>query len=101
VCNLVGQPDLQDKVREAVRAHQKGAAAEAYAVALAAIFERVLSGMHVSDAVAAASTVAPESTRASLVKAQAHAHASQNDVDKVCSRWCSRIEDCYASLTTC
>ena len=81
---FAGQPHMLDKMREAVQAHQKGAAAQDYAVALAQVLERLLQGQSVNSAIAAAAEIAPPGASSSFAKAIQHAHAQRNDVLKVC-----------------
>ena len=78
-----GLPELKDKVIEATQAHQRGQAAQDYALALAAIFERVLLGHSVAAAVADAASAVPAATQGALRTAQAQPRSSQADVVQV------------------
>lgn len=80
-----GLPELKDKVVEATRAHQAGQTAADYALALAAVLERVLLGQSVAAAVADAAAAAPEATQGAIKAAQAQPHTSEADVVQVCA----------------
>jgi hypothetical protein len=76
-------PELHEKVVEATRAHQKGQAAQDYALAFAAVLERVVLGQQVADAVQDVLPALPATTQAPVTKAVQQPHKTQDDIVKV------------------
>lgn len=82
--NHAGTPELHDKIVEATRAHQKGQAAQDYALAFAAVLERVVLGARVEDAVRDALPLLPTTTQSAVTRAEQQPHRTQADIVKVC-----------------
>lgn len=91
---------MRDKLREAIRAHQHGSAAENYGLAMAEVLEAVLLGAAVPDALSSALGTAPAGAQVAMGAAIGHAHASHADLLQVCSFLYPAIRLSGSMLTT-